>query len=115
MKPRGIILSGGPASLYEENAPNVSRDILDLGCPILGICYGLYVIAHHHGVSTPGSKRREYGPAMLKIETDDELFRGIDGKEHRVWMSHGDRVESLPETLEPIACSDNSPYAAVRS
>jgi GMP synthase (glutamine-hydrolysing) len=52
---------------------------------------------------------------MLKIETDDELFRGIDGKEHRVWMSHGDRVESLPETLEPIACSDNSPYAAVRS
>jgi GMP synthase (glutamine-hydrolysing) len=115
LKPSGIILSGGPASLYEHDAPNIERAVLELGCPVLGICYGLYVIAQHMGVRSVGSPRREYGPAMLTIDEPDKLFEGLEGGEHRVWMSHGDRVEHLPQGLCAIAHSENSPYAAFRS
>jgi GMP synthase (glutamine-hydrolysing) len=115
LNPNGIILSGGPASLYEQDAPNIERAVLDVGCPVLGICYGLYVIAQHLGARSAGSARREYGPAMLTIDQADRLFEGLSGGEHRVWMSHGDRVEELPRGLCAIAHSDNSPYAAVRS
>jgi GMP synthase (glutamine-hydrolysing) len=113
--PRGVILSGGPASLYEENAPDISDEVLKLGCPVLGICYGLYVIAQHLGAKSVGSRAREYGPATLVIDDQDTLFEGLAGREHRVWMSHGDRVESIPDSLQPIAHSDNSPYAAFRT
>jgi len=112
MNPRGIILSGGPASLYEENAPDIDDEVLRLGCPVLGICYGLYVIAQHLGARSVGSRAREYGPATLVIDDQDALFEGLSGREHRVWMSHGDRVESIPDSLHPIAHTDNSPYAA---
>jgi GMP synthase (glutamine-hydrolysing) len=115
MKPNGIILSGGPASLYEENAPDISDEVLNLGCPVLGICYGLYVIAQHAGAKSVGSRAREYGPATLVINEPDELFAGLSGSEHRVWMSHGDRVESIPDSLHAIAHSNNSPYAAFRT
>ncbi len=115
LNPRGIILSGGPASLYEENAPDIADEVLNLGCPVLGICYGLYVIAQHMGARSVGSRRREYGPATLVIDGDDVLFEGLDGREHRVWMSHGDRVEAIPGALCAIAHSDNSPYAAFKS
>jgi GMP synthase (glutamine-hydrolysing) len=115
MKPRGIILSGGPASLYEHNAPDIDDDVLRTGVPVLGICYGLYVIAQHLGAKNAGSKTREYGPAMLQIDAQDLLFEGLEGQEHRVWMSHGDRVEGIPPTLHAIAHTTNSPYAAVRS
>ncbi|MGO9607278.1 MAG: glutamine-hydrolyzing GMP synthase [Candidatus Binataceae bacterium] len=115
LNPRGIILSGGPASLYEENAPDISDAVLNLGCPVLGICYGLYVIAQHLGAKSVGSRAREYGPATLVIDDKDTLFEGLSGREHRVWMSHGDRVESIPDVLHPIAHSDNSPYAAFRT
>jgi GMP synthase (glutamine-hydrolysing) len=115
LKPRGIILSGGPASLYEENAPDIVDEVLNLGCPVLGICYGLYVIAQHMGARSVGSRQREYGPATLVIDGDDVLFEGLDGREHRVWMSHGDRVEAIPSSLCAIAHSDNSPYAAFKS
>jgi GMP synthase (glutamine-hydrolysing) len=115
LNPRGIILSGGPASLYEENAPDIADQVLNLGCPVLGICYGLYVIAQHMGARSVGSRQREYGPATLVIDGDDDLFDGLDGREHRVWMSHGDRVEALPAALCAIAHSDNSPYAAFKS
>jgi GMP synthase (glutamine-hydrolysing) len=115
LNPNGIILSGGPASLYEQDAPNIERAVLDVGCPVLGICYGLYVIAQHLGARSAGSARREYGPAMLTIDQADRLFEGLSGGEHRVWMSHGDRLEELPRGLCAIAHSDNSPYAAVRS
>jgi GMP synthase (glutamine-hydrolysing) len=115
LNPRGIILSGGPASLYEENAPDISGAVLELGCPILGICYGMYVIAQHLGGRSVGARAREYGPARLVIDEDDALFSGIEERELDVWMSHGDRVESIPATLCPIAHSQNSPYAAVRS
>jgi GMP synthase (glutamine-hydrolysing) len=115
MRPRGIILSGGPASLYETGAPDISPEVLHVGCPVLGICYGLYVIAQHLGARSAGARAREYGPATLIIDRRDPLFEGIDEREQRVWMSHGDRVEAIPAELEPIAHSDNSPYAAVRT
>src|SRR5579862_4553866 len=115
LNPAGIILSGGPASLYEHDAPNIERSVLELGCPMLGICYGMYVIAQHLGARSAGSARREYGPATLTVSHADRLFEGLPGREHRVWMSHGDRVEELPAGLCPIAHSDNSPYAAFRS
>ncbi len=115
LNPAGIILSGGPASLYERDAPNIERAVLELGCPVLGICYGMYVIAQHLGARSAGAARREYGPAMLTVDQPDQLFEGLSGGAHLVWMSHGDRVESLPAALCPIAHSDNSPYAAVRS
>jgi GMP synthase (glutamine-hydrolysing) len=115
MKPRGIILSGGPASLYEDEAPDISDEVLNLGCPVLGICYGLYVIAQHLGSRSVGSRAREFGRATLVIDEQDELFDGLVGREHQVWMSHGDRVESIGPALRPIAHSDNSPYAAMRS
>ncbi|HUA36620.1 MAG TPA: glutamine-hydrolyzing GMP synthase [Candidatus Binataceae bacterium] len=115
LKPSGIILSGGPMSLYQENAPDISDEVLNLGCPVLGICYGLYVIAQHMGAKSVSSRAREYGAATLVIDERDRLFQGLDGIEHRVWMSHGDRVEAIPASLHAIAHSDNSPYAAFRS
>jgi len=115
MNPRGIILSGGPASLYENQAPDIADEVLHLGCPVLGICYGLYVIAQHLGSRSVGSRAREFGRATLLIDEPDELFAGLDGREHQVWMSHGDRVESIGPALHPIGHSDNSPFAALRS
>ncbi|HXW84997.1 MAG TPA: glutamine-hydrolyzing GMP synthase, partial [Candidatus Binataceae bacterium] len=115
LRPRGIILSGGPASLYDRDAPDIRDEVLHLGCPVLGICYGLYVIAQHAGARSVGSRAREYGPATLVIDDHDALFDGIAEREMRVWMSHGDRVEALPDSLRAIAHSDNSPFAAFRS
>jgi GMP synthase (glutamine-hydrolysing) len=115
MNPRGIILSGGPASLYWKDAPDISDEVLNLGCPVLGICYGMFVIAQHLGARSAGARAREYGRATLIIDEHDPLFEGLEGREHQVWMSHGDRVESASEALCPIAHSDNSPFAAVRS
>ena len=115
MKPRGIILSGGPASLYEAGAPDIKDEVLNLDCPVLGICYGLYVIAQHLGATSVGAAAREYGPATLIIDEPDPLFDGIASREQRVWMSHGDRVEQIPDVLVPIGHSENSPFAAVRT
>ena len=99
LAPRGIILSGGPASLYDENAPDLDPEVLKSDAPILGICYGMYVVATHLGAKTPPSQAKEYGPATLQIDAPDPLFEGLEGQEHRVWMSHGDRVESLPSIV----------------
>jgi GMP synthase (glutamine-hydrolysing) len=115
LKPLGIILSGGPSSTYDEDAPDISDEVLRLGCPVLGICYGLYIIAQHLGAKSVSSRAREYGPATLTIDEPDLLFEGLAGKEHRVWMSHGDRVEALPDSLQPIAHSGHSPFAAFRT
>jgi GMP synthase (glutamine-hydrolysing) len=115
LKPHGIILSGGPSSTYDEDAPDISAEVLRLGCPVLGICYGLYIIAQHLGAKSVSSRAREYGPATLTIDEPDLLFEGLAGKEHRVWMSHGDRVEALPDSLQPIAHSGHSPFAAFRT
>ena len=115
MRPRGIILSGGPASLYESDAPDIADEVLENACPILGICYGMYVIAHHLGARNAGAHAREYGPATIVIDESDQLFDGIDQREQLVWMSHGDRIESISTALCAIAHSANSPFAAVRT
>jgi GMP synthase (glutamine-hydrolysing) len=115
MRPRGIILSGGPASLYEADAPDIEAEVLRLGAPVLGICYGMYVLAQHLGAPSGSASAREYGPATLTIDEADPLFAGLSGNEHRVWMSHGDRIEAIPASLRAIAHTVNSPYAAVRT
>ncbi|MCH8889958.1 MAG: glutamine-hydrolyzing GMP synthase [Myxococcales bacterium] len=114
-KPVGIVLSGGPSSVFDEGAPRFDPAILDIGCPVLGICYGLQLLAHHLGGLIEKADDREYGRALLKIERDDPLFADLEGGVERVvWMSHGDRVLRLPEGFETLATSDRSPFAAVR-
>ena len=116
-RPDGIILSGGPASVYEEGAPVVSAEVLSLGVPVLGICYGMQVIAALMGGRVEKSADREYGTANIRGEWGDPLFLGIEEFRHnmtiQVWMSHGDRIEELPPGFTPIARSANSPVAAM--
>lgn len=115
--PAGIILSGGPASVYEEGAPRIPREALDMGIPVLGICYGMQLMAHLLGGVVARAAGREYGFANIRGEWGDPLFLGIEEFRHRmtiqVWMSHGDRIERLPEGFSPIARSENSPMAAM--
>jgi GMP synthase (glutamine-hydrolysing) len=114
--PTGIILSGGPSSVLDDDAPDLEPRVLEMGIPILGICYGLQLLVHRLGGRIERADDREYGRATLKIERDDPLFAGLpkDG-EQIVWMSHGDRVLALPEGMSVIASSGGSPFAAVRS
>src|SRR5208282_1340138 len=105
LEPRGMILSGGPASLYESEAPDIDDAVLKMGCPVLGICYGMYVIAQHMGARSAGAREREYGPATLTVDEPGGLLEGLEGSAHLVWMSHGDRVETLPGSLTVIAHS----------
>jgi GMP synthase (glutamine-hydrolysing) len=112
-KPQGIILSGGPASVYEKDAYKISDEIFNLGIPVLGICYGMQLITHMFGGSVVRATSHEYGKAKLKLEKQDSpIFNKIDD-EQIVWMSHGDRVESLPDGFEVIGTSENSPYAVI--
>ncbi len=111
-KPQGIILSGGPASVYAEDAYHPDEGIWDLGLPILGICYGMQLITQHFGGEVVAADHHEYGKAKLRIEQGGGIFNGIKDAEV-VWMSHGDRAERLPEGFEVIGTSENSPYAAI--
>jgi GMP synthase (glutamine-hydrolysing) len=111
--PAGIILSGGPSSVLDADAPRIDAAVLELGLPILGICYGLQLLAHQLGGSVEKSADHEYGRARLQIEAEHPLFSGLEGGEREVWMSHGDRVLRLPPGFEVLATSDNSPFAAV--
>ncbi len=111
-KPQGIVLSGGPASVYAEDAYRPDEGIWDLGLPILGICYGMQLITDHFGGEVIAADHHEYGKAKLKVESESGIFNGITDNEI-VWMSHGDRVESLPDGFEAIGSSENSPYAAI--
>ncbi|RLA77211.1 MAG: GMP synthase (glutamine-hydrolyzing), partial [Deltaproteobacteria bacterium] len=114
MAPKGLILSGGPSSVYEPHAPLPDRGIFALGIPVLGICYGMQLMAHLLGGEVRHAPEREYGGAELWIDDPDEIFRGLDpSRPYRVWMSHGDRVERLPEGFRPLAHTSNSPYAAI--
>jgi len=120
MKPSGIILSGGPSSVYELGAPLPSPEIFALGIPILGICYGLQAIACQLGGHVDTSAKKEFGSAELSIDDATDLFAGIggDGKgsaRTSVWMSHGDALTKLPPGFEPIAHTTNSPICAIRS
>jgi len=112
-KPQGIILSGGPASVYAEDAYHPDEAIWDLGLPILGICYGMQLITQHFGGSVIPADHHEYGKAKLHIEKEDSpIFKDI-AQDSIVWMSHGDRAERLPEGFEAVGTSENSPYAAI--
>ena len=110
--PKGVILSGGPSSVYNKDAYEVDKDVYKMGLPILGICYGMQRIAVDFGGSVIRSSHHEYGKAELKIETDSPLLHDCDDN-RIVWMSHSDKVDVLPEGFVPIATSANSPYAAI--
>ncbi len=113
--PRGIVLSGGPASVLDAGSPDVDVAIFELGRPVLAICYGLQLIAHRLGGLVEKSPDREYGRALFKTLRDDPLFGDGAGQAERVvWMSHGDRVLRLPEGFIVLGRSENSPFAAVR-
>ena len=114
--PKGIILSGGPSSILEENAPHPTASLLDSDIPILGICYGMQILTHHFGGKVGQAQRREYGRAELVIDDDSDLLQGISGKQmgFSVWMSHGDRIDQLPKGFEVIAHTNNSPIAAMK-
>jgi GMP synthase (glutamine-hydrolysing) len=111
-RPRGIVLSGGPASVLAEGSPRTDRTAFELGVPVLGICYGLQLLAHELGGRVDRAAHREYGPATIDARQGAELFHGLPPKLD-VWMSHGDRVEALPPGFEPIASTASSPFAAV--
>ncbi len=113
LKPRGIILSGGPASVYEPNAPRCDPKILELGVPILGICYGMQLTCQLLGGQVSSATAREYGRAICSVYTDDELFHGVS-KETQVWMSHGDQVQTVQGDFLPLATTATCPIAAVK-
>jgi GMP synthase (glutamine-hydrolysing) len=110
--PKGIILSGGPSSVYDEGAPAPDLDVFKLGVPVLGICYGMQLLAHCLGGKVSRSAKREYGHAALMIDNDKDFLWGIS-QETKVWMSHGDKIELLPEGFSIIGHTANSPVAAM--
>lgn len=113
LNPSGIILSGGPNSVYSKNAPHPFDELFTLGIPILGICYGLQLIAYLNNGSVDKSAAREFGRANLIIDKPNKLLEGINS--NQVWMSHGDSLKALPEDFEIIAHTDNSPIAAIQN
>jgi len=112
LQPNGIILSGGPASVYDKGAPQIDPEIFSLGIPVLGICYGLMQMAHHLGGEVVSTGRREYGAGMLHITNGSQLFDGL-GNQLDVWNSHGDEVTALPKGFLAAGCTESSNFAAV--
>ena len=112
----GLVLSGGPASVYAEGAPRLRRDQVDVGVPVLGICYGMQLLTVLFGGEVSPADHREFGSAPLQVLQADGLFAGFGaGSSSPVWMSHGDRVQRLPDGFSSSACSANSPCAAMVS
>jgi GMP synthase (glutamine-hydrolysing) len=114
LRPGGIILSGGPQSVYEEGAPLPATDPLDFGVPVLGLCYGMQWMAHAHGGQVARADVREYGRAAARVSPDSPLFTGLD-EEQTVWMSHGDSVTAVPPGFRPIASTESTPIAGFES
>ena len=113
LNPKGIILSGGPNSVYEAGAPTLTPQVLARGVPILGICYGMQLLSHALGGTVAPATAREYGPARVTIDRPDSpLFAGLGGALD-AWMSHGDRIDALPPGFHALAHSANSPVAAM--
>jgi len=112
LKPDGIILSGGPASIYEKNSPKTDITVFDLGIPVLGICYGMHFMISALGGTVEGVGKREYGFAELDIKKAEGLFQGVR-KKSTCWMSHGDAIRRLPRGFEIIASTANTKIAAV--
>ncbi|CAI8435838.1 MAG: GMP synthase [glutamine-hydrolyzing] [Rhodobiaceae bacterium UBA7378] len=113
--PRAVILSGGPNSVADVDTPRIPENILHSGKPLLGICYGQQALCAQLGGSVEQSDEREFGRADLKVKSSHVLFDGVasTGDELPVWMSHGDRVNALPDGFEVVATSDNAPFAAI--
>ena len=111
-EPAGYILSGGPASVYETDAPQLPAFIRDSEIPVLGICYGMQLLTEAHGGVVAPARTREYGPAIITHRARSPLFDGL-AADLQVWMSHGDRIETLPPGFSALAESDNCPYAAI--
>jgi GMP synthase (glutamine-hydrolysing) len=112
--PKGIILSGGPSSVYDDDAPVLNLHYLDLDLPVLGICYGLQSLAHAiHPGAVEKADKREFGRATLLVDDDSDLLKDLE-EQSTVWMSHGDHIIDLPETYRTIAHTSNAPVAAVR-
>jgi len=107
----GIVLSGGPSSVHDKGAPKLDMNLVNIGLPVLGICYGLHLIAINLGGAVGRSKRREYGRAIMSVTKIDRLFKDMPS-ESQVWMSHGDHVERLPAGFEKIGSTPNVDYTA---
>ncbi|MCD5405555.1 MAG: glutamine-hydrolyzing GMP synthase [Desulfotomaculum sp.] len=112
--PKGIIFSGGPSSVYVDNAPLISAEIYELDIPILGICYGMQMVAWQLGGEVSRSSQREYGRTIVEILKSSELLEGLENKE-TCWMSHSDHVEKVPQGFEIIARSENNKIAAMQN
>ncbi|MEX2647891.1 MAG: glutamine-hydrolyzing GMP synthase [Alphaproteobacteria bacterium] len=113
--PRGIVLSGGPASLTEATSPRAPAIVFELGVPVLGICYGQMAMVEHLGGAVETSDHREFGRAFVDVTEDCDLFEGAwaKGSREQVWMSHGDRVIRLPEGFRAVAASEGAPFAVI--
>ena len=117
-RPKGLILSGGPAALTDPDAPPAPEGLFDLDLPMLGICYGMQLMAHNLGGTVAEAAQREYGHAEVSVDLDSPLFAGVDqgkGEKTDVWMSHGLHVSSLPEGFRSIGSTGNSPVAAMQN
>jgi len=116
LAPEGIVLSGGPCSVYDSDAPLSDPALFELGLPILGICYGAQLMIQQLGGKVEKAEKREFGKAELSVQYTGGLFAGLETSpiHHQVWMSHGDRVEVAPEGFEATATSSHSPFAALR-
>ncbi|MDE2291655.1 MAG: glutamine-hydrolyzing GMP synthase, partial [Elusimicrobia bacterium] len=110
--PRGLILSGGPASVHVSGAPTVRREILESGLPLLGICYGMQLLIQLHGGRVAPAARREYGHARISVRGSDPLFAGLP-RRMDVWMSHGDRAKTLGNGFKVLAATESAPFAAI--
>ncbi len=114
LAPKGIVLSGGPSSVYSEGAPLPQFDVFALGIPVLGICYGLQLIASQNNGKVDSAARREFGKAHIHINNKNGIFAGFNDN-NNVWMSHGDSLSKIPDGFEIIATTDNSPICAIQN
>lgn len=114
LNPKGFVLSGGPASVYQTGAPMAPPEVLGSGLPILGICYGMHLLAHQQGGSMIASTQREYGPADIDVAPESRLFAGLPSR-LRVWMSHGDSVGELPPGFRVVGRTATTPVAAIEA
>ncbi len=114
-QPKGVILSGGPASVTELNTPRAPQEVFDADIPVLGICYGEQAMVAQLGGEVEGGHHREFGRAEVEVVAQSHLFDGVwqSGHKYPVWMSHGDRVTSLPQGFKVIAVSQGAPFAAI--
>ena len=113
--PKAVVLSGGPASVHATESPRAPDALWDMGVPVLGICYGQQTMCAQLGGRVTEAQEREFGRAFMTIEESSPLFEGVGdvGSEHQVWMSHGDKVDSIPEGFSVIGTSPNAPFAAI--